>query len=79
VIDAYSIYTLNNAGNPPLGGTLGVLDSSGQAQATLSIPSGLPAALSGLQLYHAYVVIELTPTLLAVVHASQAVSLLLLP
>ena len=79
VIDAYSIYTLNNAGNPPLGGTLGVLDSNGQAQATLSIPSGLPAALSGLQLYHAYVVIELTPTLLAVVHASQAVSLLLQP
>lgn len=78
-VDDYLIYTLNNPNAPPLSGSLGFLDAAGQAQASLAVPPGLPAGLAGLVLHHAYVVIEATPSLLAVVHASQAVPLLFLP
>ena len=77
--DAYTLITLLQPGAPPLAGSLGTLDASGQATASFTLPPGLPPTLAGQVLNHAFVVIEATPTLLAVVLASNPVALTLVP
>ena len=74
LIDNYFIYTLTSPNSPPLTFSTGTLDSQGNAIAYFTLPAGLPASIVGSKFYHAYVVIELTPTLLQVVLASNPVN-----
>ena len=77
--DAYFTTTLLAPNTPPLSNSFGTLDGQALATAQLTLPPGLPAALVGQTLNHAYVVIELTPTLLEVVYASDPLPLSLIP
>lgn len=52
-VDAYTMLVLSNPNVPPFGNTLGTLDASGRAVATLTIPAAIPG-LIGLTLNHAY-------------------------
>jgi len=80
VVDAYTTNTLLSPNTPPLAQSFGNLDAQGKAQAFFSLPANAPASLNGLQLHHAYMVIELIPgVILHVVHASEAAALLLVP
>lgn len=51
--DAYTLLVLANPNVPPFGNTLGTLDGSGRAVATLAIPAGIPG-IAGLVLSHAF-------------------------
>ena len=62
--DAYTITTLIAPNSAPLSASLGTLDASGKATAQFTLPGGLPPAFVGLELDHAFVVVELLPTLL---------------
>lgn len=78
-VDSYLLFTLENANTPPLGSSFGTLGPNGTAGASFTIPQGLSASLAGTTAHHAYVVIELLPTLLHVVFASNAVPVTLIP
>ncbi len=58
VPDAYFLYTVQAAGLPPLLGGVGMLDASGRAQASFTLPAGLPPSVVGLSLWHAAIVYE---------------------
>ncbi|TAJ23353.1 MAG: hypothetical protein EPO68_03335 [Planctomycetota bacterium] len=77
-LDAYFAFTLANPNKPPLSSSFGVLDAAGAAQATVQVPPGTSAALAGLHLWHASVVIALAPTPHAAA-TSNAVGLTLVP
>ena len=77
--DSYTTAALLAPNTAPLASSLGTLDAQGVACASFTLPPGLPPGLSGLTLHHAFVVIELLPTLLQVVLASNAVPLTLAP
>jgi hypothetical protein len=74
--DAWFDFTIQNPNVPPLGNTLGLLDVTGGATATLTVPTGLPPSLAGVVVNH--VVGVVTPGGI-VVGISQPVSLLLTP
>jgi hypothetical protein len=59
VLDGFFIDSFNGANIFPWGNTLGTLDGVGTANATFSLPP-LPAFLAGLQIWHAYAVIDAT-------------------
>lgn len=75
--DGYLIDVLINPNLPPLAGSFGTLDAQGSATASFNVPQGLPPSLLGTQFNHAFVVIELLPTLLHVVLASNSVPVIL--
>ncbi len=52
-VDAYTMLVLSNPNVPPFGNTLGTLDATGRAVATLTIPAAVPS-IAGLTLNHAY-------------------------
>ncbi len=56
-VDAYTVFTLAQPNTPPLAGSFGVLDTSGRATATFTLPPGAPASLAGFQVAHAFVLI----------------------
>jgi len=56
--DGYLVYSAQFPNLAPLGNTLGTLDANGRAQATWTLPPGLPAGLAGLSLEHASIVIS---------------------
>jgi outer membrane protein assembly factor BamB len=62
VIDAYTQFTLANAGGPQLQGSVGLLDALGRAQASVRLPAGLSPGLAGLVLQHAWLSIDLFGT-----------------
>ena len=72
--DAYLLQVLIHPNTPPLSGSFGNLDAEGKATASFTLPPGLPLSLLGAQFDHAYLVIELTPTLLQVVLVSNSIS-----
>ena len=74
-IDAYSLVTLSNANSALFQNTFGALDGSGQAAAAIQIPANTSSSLVGLQMNHAYAVLQVTPSLLKGVFTSSAVSL----
>ena len=76
--DGYWVTTLVAPG-PPLGNSLGTLDGTGKATATFTIPPNTSALLAGMTASHAFVAIELLPTLLHVPYVSDAVDILLFP
>jgi len=74
--DGWSTFSLAQANQPPFANTLGSLDASGRALASLNVPPGLPASLAGLTLDHAYIVFN---GIIQVVLASDAQPLTLVP
>lgn len=77
-VDAYLLWVLANPGVAPLVGGASLLDATGQGVVSFTLPPGLPAALAGLIVNHAYVVFP-SPTSTLVDHASRAVSVRLVP
>lgn len=76
--DAYSILTYANANTATFPGFSGTLSATtGRATASVVIPANLPAALAGLVLDHAYVVLD--PSSGAFLHASNAERVTLTP
>ena len=59
--DPYLRCTVSLPNQPPLQGSQGSLDPLGRAQATFSLPAGLPASLFGMTLHHAFVTALATP------------------
>ena len=78
-LDSYLLYTLEQPNVPPYANSFGVLDAAGEATAAFTVPPGLPPSAAGLTLNHAFAVIELLPTLLAVVQVSNPVPIDLVP
>lgn len=74
VPDAYTTLSLSSAGSGLFQNTLGNLDTCGKAAATLAFPAGLPAALAGSEVHHAYLVIDSVGGSFGVAFASNAVS-----
>ncbi len=72
--DAYFLHLLA-APNSLIPGSLGLLDKNGRAEIAWTLPPGLPAALSGKVLDHAYLVLD--PKTLRLDLASNPVPLLL--
>ncbi len=79
IVDQYMFHTLLTPNQPPLAGSLGLLSAAGDSSATFTVPPQLPPIWVGTTFYHAYVVLEATPTLLRVVYASDFVSALIVP
>lgn len=78
-IDAYLLFTLANANlGPMLSQTLGSLDASGNANATISVPSGSDPALAGIELTHAFAVIDAVGSIL-IPHVGTKATLTLTP
>ena len=78
VFDTYFGFTLGSPNTPPLAGSFGTLDPTGQAAASLSLPPGQSPGLAGLVLHHAYLSLALAPAL-GVDFASNAVAVELVP
>jgi hypothetical protein len=77
VVDAWTLFTLQNPNVAPLDKSLGALDGIGAAAGGLVLPAGSPAGLAGLSLHHAAVVLD--PLSGAVTAVSAATELALLP
>ena len=75
--DAWFVQTLIAPSATPLQNSLGLLDAQGGAQASFVLPPNAPAALLGVQLHHAAVLVDLLHG--AVVGASNAVPLSFAP
>ena len=56
--DPYLLHTLSYPNMPPLSGSFGFLDTGGNAQASFTLPPGLPPVFLGLTFDHAYVVLQ---------------------
>jgi hypothetical protein len=56
-VDAYLLHTLLNPNQPPLTGSFGLLDASGQASATLTLPPGI-GSLPNTTVRHAFLVLD---------------------
>jgi hypothetical protein len=78
--DAYTFFTLASPNTPPLAGSLGLLDAGGEALAQFSIGAGVvQPAFAGLELHHAFIVLDVTPTLVKVPYVSAPAGLVLVP
>jgi hypothetical protein len=56
-VDSYFLLTFTQPNQPPFDDTFGILDLDGRGKASLIVPPGLPVALLGTTLHHAYVTI----------------------
>jgi photosystem II stability/assembly factor-like uncharacterized protein len=75
--DFYLLFSLANPNKPPLASTLGFLDASGKAGASLTLGPGQIPLLLGFEAHHAFAV--LNASALAVVFVSNPVPLAFLP
>lgn len=57
-LDAYLLFSLSGANNPPFANTFGQLDGAGKASASISVPAGLSASLVGATFHHAFAAID---------------------
>lgn len=57
-LDRYTQLFLQGASASPVQGARGRLDAGGRARASLCVPAGSPPHLAGLELHHAYVVVQ---------------------
>ena len=73
----YMLQTLTHPNVLPLVDSLGLLDAGGRALARFELPPGMPPGLVGLELHHAYLVLD--PLLPAAVFASAPVQVSLVP
>ena len=82
-LDAYLLFTLEDANGGPLVNTFGTLSAEGTNPLPVSfeLPAGLDPALAGSTLHHAYLVLDVTtvPGSPFVSFVSNAVPLTLLP
>jgi probable HAF family extracellular repeat protein len=76
--DTYLVFSLTNANNPPFEDTFGQLDRDGRAQAAFALPAGTSPGLAGLQLHHAYAVLDVSGPVQTLL-VSNAVPLDLIP
>ena len=76
--DGYWLNTLIAPG-PPLSNSLGVLDGGGFATVTFTVPPSTSLLFAGMTVSHAFVAIELLPSLLHVPYVSDPVNILLQP
>ncbi len=79
VLDSYFFYTLTSANMPPLAGSFGLLDANGRGAATFNVPPGTAPQFAGIEVNHAFVVLELLPNLLRINAVSNPVPVLLTP
>ena len=78
VFDAYTDLTFQFANVTPFVNTFGTLDGAGSATATFTLPPGLaPAVAVGLDLHHAFLVVDQTSG--AVTHASNPLTVTIAP
>lgn len=56
--DAYFLHTVNHVGAAPLVDGLGILDADGRAVASFTLPPSSEPTLAGLELHHAYAVLD---------------------
>ncbi|HKX46503.1 MAG TPA: hypothetical protein VJP77_07360, partial [Planctomycetota bacterium] len=75
-LDAYLLQTLGAPNQPPLAGSLGLLDGGGSAVCTFTVPPGTAPALAGIVLHHAAVALG---PILTVDFASNPVAARLVP
>ncbi|MFK7741657.1 MAG: aryl-sulfate sulfotransferase [Planctomycetota bacterium] len=69
-LDPYLLFTIENANTALLSNTRGTVGSDGRAYAAFNLPSGIvPPALVGLELYHAYVLLDAASGALRTSHA----------
>lgn len=78
-VDIYFLSTLTSPNVPPLAGSFTTLDAFGAATASFTLPPLTNPALAGLSANHAYVVLDLQPTLLSVPFVSPALAVELAP
>jgi hypothetical protein len=78
VFDRYTAFTLDRTNSTVFVGNRGNLDGSGRAAATLNLPRGLPVALIGRTLFHAFAVFD-TPGSSRARFASNPFPLTLIP
>jgi hypothetical protein len=76
VMDAWFDFTIMNPNAPPISGFQGTLDAFGAANASITLPAGLPPSLAGLTAYH---VVGLVMPGGVIVGVSAAVTLTLVP
>lgn len=75
--DAYFLFSLQVAGQPPYANSVGFLDATGAATASFTLPPSSAASLAGLQLHHAYGTLDPATGLVSL--TSNAVPLDFLP
>ena len=75
--DAYTNLTLTAPNTPPLSGSFGTLNGDGKFNAALSLPAGSNPNLAGVVANHAYVVLDLSTGVPAIVKISNAVGVTL--
>ena len=56
--DAYFVLTVNHPNQPPLAGSLGLLDATGHREASLTVPPLTDPSLSGVVVHHAWFALE---------------------
>jgi hypothetical protein len=76
--DPYFQFTLTHHGVPPLLGSLGILDNNGNGSASFNVPPATVLLGLPLTVNHAYVVIDVSPTI-TVVFGSNAAPVVLVP
>lgn len=74
--DSYTQFTLQSPNTAVLAASIGTLDATGSGQALFSLPAGAPAALAGLVLHHAALVVTAGGVVAAV---SNPVAVTLVP
>ncbi|WP_419191858.1 hypothetical protein [Engelhardtia mirabilis] len=73
-LDAYTVLTAVQAGSPTFSGTVATFNGAGQSQAFIAVPAGLPTALVGVSLYHAYARVALDGPVPVLVAASNPIA-----
>lgn len=77
VFDVYTLYTMNSPNATPLEGTFGLLGVLGSAVAQFRLPPGSNPNLVGVELHHAFVVLDAADA--EVLFASNAIPVRLVP
>lgn len=75
--DAYFLASLG--GKAPLQSGAGLLDATGRAKAELKLPAGLPTALAGMTIHHAFLTIQFSGPIPFVGFTSAAEPVVLAP
>jgi hypothetical protein len=80
VLDPYFAYALQSIGGGGLlSAPFGVLDNRGRATCDFTIPTGLPASLVGVSIFHAAVIFDLQAPGVPATHVTNPVTSVLVP
>jgi hypothetical protein len=78
-LDGYLLFTLLNPNSPPLGNSGGLLDASGDATATFTLPPSTDPSLAGLTVHHAGFALDLVGGAFVLPEVTNAVPVTLVP